>query len=192
LTISIRRKDGRSQRGALANNLAANAADMVKAVHGGHNDLLRACRQGLPQRPQTRARLRRRRGRVNQVLKVYRHSRHSAAKALFRKAGDIMRTPLLGLAAVLCIGLSTAAQAERRMFIIANDADGYGIDRCLASGAKCGAAAANAYCKTQAFGQAATYNKVDRDDITGAIPTGNSGGCRGPTCEDFVAIVCTR
>jgi hypothetical protein len=27
------RKDGRSQRGALANNLAANAADMVKAVH---------------------------------------------------------------------------------------------------------------------------------------------------------------
>jgi hypothetical protein len=29
------RKDGRSQRGALANNLRANAADMVKAVHGG-------------------------------------------------------------------------------------------------------------------------------------------------------------
>jgi hypothetical protein len=28
------RKDGRSQRGALANNLRANAADMVKAVHG--------------------------------------------------------------------------------------------------------------------------------------------------------------
>jgi hypothetical protein len=29
------RKDGRSQRDALANNLRANAADMVKAVHGG-------------------------------------------------------------------------------------------------------------------------------------------------------------
>jgi hypothetical protein len=28
------RKDGRSQRDALANNLRANAADMVKAVHG--------------------------------------------------------------------------------------------------------------------------------------------------------------
>ncbi|HET9534441.1 MAG TPA: hypothetical protein VFP43_03730, partial [Mesorhizobium sp.] len=33
--ISKLRKDGRSQRGALANNLRANAADMVKAVHGG-------------------------------------------------------------------------------------------------------------------------------------------------------------
>ena len=28
------RKDGRSQRGALANNLPANAVDMAKAVHG--------------------------------------------------------------------------------------------------------------------------------------------------------------
>ena len=57
------------------------------------------------------------------------------------------------------------------MFIIANDADGYGVDRCLASGDKCGSAAANAYCKTQAFAQAATYHKADRSDITGAIPT---------------------
>ena len=56
------------------------------------------------------------------------------------------------------------------MFIVANDADGYGVDRCLASGEKCGAAAANAYCKTQAFAQAATYRKVDRSDITGTIP----------------------
>ena len=77
------------------------------------------------------------------------------------------------------------------MFIIANDADGYGIDRCLASGAPCGAAAANAYCKGHEFAEATSYRKVDRDDITGAIPTGGSGGCRGNTC-DVVAIVCTR
>ena len=32
--ISIERKDGHSQRDSLANNLPANAADMVKAVHG--------------------------------------------------------------------------------------------------------------------------------------------------------------
>ena len=32
-----RRKDGRSQRFALANNLPANAASLVKAVHGRHN-----------------------------------------------------------------------------------------------------------------------------------------------------------
>jgi len=77
------------------------------------------------------------------------------------------------------------------MFIIANDGDGYGVDRCLASGAKCGAAAANAYCKTHQFAQASSYRKVDRDDITGAIPAGGTGGCKGGDC-DVVAIVCTR
>ena len=102
-----------------------------------------------------------------------------------------MRILLVGLAAILCIGLIGSAQAERRMFIIANDGDGYGIDRCLATGDKCGAAAANAYCKSHQFASAASYRKVDRDDITGAIPTGGSGGCRGNTC-DVVAIVCTR
>lgn len=107
------------------------------------------------------------------------------------KAGDTMRTVLVSLAAVFCLGLVTSAQAERRMFIISNDADAYGIDRCLASGAKCGAAAANAYCKTHQFAEAATFHKVDRDDITGAIPTGGSGGCVGAKCE-VVAIVCTR
>jgi hypothetical protein len=102
-----------------------------------------------------------------------------------------MRILLVGLAAILCIGLIGSAQAERRMFIIANDGDGYGIDRCLATGDKCGAAAANAYCKSHQFASAASYRKVDRDDITGAIPTGGSGGCRDNTC-DVVAIVCTR
>jgi hypothetical protein len=102
-----------------------------------------------------------------------------------------MRTLLVGLAAILCIGLIGSAQAERRMFIIANDSDGYGIDHCLATGDKCGAAAANAYCKSHQFASAASYRKVDRDDITGAIPTGGSGGCRGNTC-DVVAILCTR
>lgn len=105
--------------------------------------------------------------------------------------GDIMRTVLFGLAAVLCLGLVHSAQAERRMFIIANDADGYGVDRCLATGAKCGAGVANAYCKAHEFAEAATYSKVDRDDITGAIPNGD-GVCKGSKCDDFVAIVCTR
>jgi hypothetical protein len=35
VALSRWRKDGRSQRHALANNLAANAADMVKAVDHG-------------------------------------------------------------------------------------------------------------------------------------------------------------
>ncbi len=102
-----------------------------------------------------------------------------------------MRTVLFSLAAVLCL-LLNAAQAEQRMFIIANDSDGYGIDRCIAAGAKCGAAAANAYCRGREFAEATSYHKVDRDDITGAIPTGGSGGCKSSKCDDIVAIVCSR
>ena len=102
-----------------------------------------------------------------------------------------MRFVLAGFAAFLGICLVTSAQAERRMFIVANDGDGYGIDRCLASGDKCGAAAANAYCRTHQFATAASYHKVDREEITGAIPAGGSGGCRRGDC-DVVAIVCSR
>ena len=102
-----------------------------------------------------------------------------------------MRTVFVVLLALLCYGLATSAQAERRIFIVANDADGYGVDRCLASGEKCGAAAANAYCKTQAFAQAATYHKADHSDLTGAISAADSDGCRDGACS-VVAIVCTR
>ena len=78
------------------------------------------------------------------------------------------------------------------MFIVANNANGYGVDRCLASGATCGAAIATAYCRSREFSQAVSYRKVDKDDITGAVPTNVSGGCLGNTCDEYVAIECTR
>ena len=78
---------------------------------------------------------------------------------------------------------ASAAQAEKRVFIIANSSDGYGIDRCLASGAQCGAAAANSYCKNHEFASAASYRKVDREEITGAIPSGGGSGCKGSDCD---------
>jgi hypothetical protein len=96
-------------------------------------------------------------------------------------------------AAVAAVLLSAAAaQAENRIFIIANDADDYGVDRCLASGASCGASVANSYCHAHEFAQAASYRKVDRDDITGAIPTSGPGSCKGGSCDNFVAIECSR
>ncbi len=102
-----------------------------------------------------------------------------------------MRTLVVSLAAVLCVCLANSAHAaERRMFIIGADAGGYGVDRCLEGGDKCGAAAANAYCKSHEYASAMSYRKVDRDDITGAIPSG--GGCIGSKCDNLVAIVCTR
>ncbi len=100
-----------------------------------------------------------------------------------------MRTLVVSLAAVLYLYLANAAQAERRMFIIGADAGGYGVDRCLESGAKCGAAAANSYCKSREYASATSYHKVDRGEITGAIP-GND--CTGSKCKGLIAIVCTR
>jgi hypothetical protein len=102
-----------------------------------------------------------------------------------------MRTLLVSVAALLFAAAVTSAQAERRMFIIPNNADGYGVDRCLANGEKCGQAAAAAYCKSQQFAQASSYRKIDKDDITGAIPNSGSA-CHGANCDNFVAIVCTR
>jgi hypothetical protein len=85
---------------------------------------------------------------------------------------------------------TTSAMAEKRIFIIANNSDGYGVDRCLAAGDNCGRAAAAAYCRTQQFVQAASFRKVDRDDITGAVSSGPA--CTGMACDEFVAIECTR
>jgi hypothetical protein len=84
--------------------------------------------------------------------------------------------------------ISSSAQAEKRTFIIANNSDGYGVDRCLASGASCGVAVATAYCQSRDFAQAASFRKVDRDDITGAVPTTNGTSAR----DEFVAIECLR
>jgi hypothetical protein len=104
-----------------------------------------------------------------------------------------MRSVVAALSVVAVLLGAGSALAERRLFIIANNADGYGVDRCLATGDKCGAAVANAYCQSREFAQANSYRKVDRDDITGAIPRGGPGGaCRGSNCDNFVAIECTR
>ena len=101
-----------------------------------------------------------------------------------------MRTVLISLATLLCLG-SSIARAEQHRFLVANDADGYGVDRCLASGEKCGAAAANAYCRTQAFTAAARYHKIDKDELAGSVTKDSSGTCQPGACE-IVAIVCLR
>ena len=100
---------------------------------------------------------------------------------------------IFAAAAFAAVVLSAAAaQAEKRVFIIANNGDSYGVDRCLASGASCGDAVANSYCRSREFAQALSFRKVDRDDITGAIPASGTGACHGANCDDFVAIECTR
>jgi hypothetical protein len=82
--------------------------------------------------------------------------------------------------------LAAAARAENRTFIIPSNSDGYGVDRCLANGEPCGTTVANAYCQSQAFAQAKSFQKLDRDEITGAVPTGSKDA------DSYVAIVCSR
>ena len=103
-----------------------------------------------------------------------------------------MRSMIAVLAFAAILFGATAAQAEKRIFIIAGNADGYGVNHCLASGAACGEAAANSYCRSHEFGAALSFRKVDRDDITGAIPQSGPGSCHGANCDNFVAITCTR
>jgi hypothetical protein len=84
-----------------------------------------------------------------------------------------------------------SASAEKRLFIVANNPDGYGVDRCLTSGEACGKTVANSYCHSHEYAQALSVQKVDRDDITGAIPSEGPEACHGTACN-YVAIECSR
>jgi hypothetical protein len=97
----------------------------------------------------------------------------------------------IGFAVAGALLLAAPAAAENRIFIIANNADGYGIDRCLANGERCGVTVATAYCQSQSFAQAKSFRKIERDDITGAVPTSGKNACAG-SCDSFVAIECSR
>jgi uncharacterized DUF497 family protein len=83
---------------------------------------------------------------------------------------------------------TTAAQAEKRIFIISNNADGYGVDRCLATGATCGMMIATAYCQSHDYLQVASFRKIEREEIAGTVPTTNGTSAR----DEFVAIDCLR
>jgi hypothetical protein len=102
-----------------------------------------------------------------------------------------MRSLLVTFVIIGLLAGAASAHAEKRIFIVANNADGYGADRCPASGQKCGAAMAKAFCKSRDFARALSYRKVARQEITGGVPLGNSA-CSGGRCEDFVAIECAR
>jgi hypothetical protein len=101
-----------------------------------------------------------------------------------------MRFPLAVLACLFMFA-GSAASADSRVFIIANQADGYGVDQCLAKGEKCGAHAARSYCQSRDFAQATSYRRVDPDEITGSVSKA-AENCNHAGCNEYVAITCQR
>ena len=95
------------------------------------------------------------------------------------------------LLACLSLLAGSAAWADSRVFIISNQADGYGVDQCLAKGEKCGAHAAQSYCQSRNFAQATSYRRVDPDEITGSVPKAGEN-CGRSVCSEYVAITCQR
>jgi hypothetical protein len=103
-----------------------------------------------------------------------------------------MNVAKLLLVSVLATSASTAL-ADSRAFIVANQPDGYGIDQCLASGDRCGAPAARAYCEANNFKTASSYRRMEPDEVTGAIPASAGRKCSGGLCAaDYVVITCER
>jgi hypothetical protein len=99
---------------------------------------------------------------------------------------------LSALLACVFLLAASAASADSRVFIIANQADGYGVDQCLAKGEKCGAHAARSYCQSRDFAQASSYRRVDPDEITGSVPKPAGANCSHAGCNEYVAITCQR
>ncbi len=85
----------------------------------------------------------------------------------------------------------SAARADSRVFIISSLADGYGVDQCLAKGEKCGAHAAQSYCRSRNFAHATSYRQVDPDEITGSVPKAGEN-CGHSACGEYIAITCQR
>ena len=104
--------------------------------------------------------------------------------------GDFMRS-VLALISCASILAASSAFAETRVFIIANQADGYGVDQCLAKSEKCGAQVARTYCQSRDFAQASSYRRVDPDEITGSVPK-TGANCSHGHCDEYVAITCQR
>ena len=108
----------------------------------------------------------------------------------FFAPGVFMRS-LLALMFCASILAASSAVAETRVFIIPNQAEGYGVDQCLAKGDKCGAQVARTYCQSRDFAQASAYRRVDPDEITGSVPK-SGANCSHGHCDEYVAITCQR
>lgn len=88
--------------------------------------------------------------------------------------------------------IAQPAFAETHIFLVDNS-DGYGINRCLASGDACGKVAAAAICHNRKYAEAIDFGRADTSKATGSTPQAKLVSlCEGSSCADMVAITCSR
>src|SRR5229473_984752 len=82
---------------------------------------------------------------------------------------------ITGLVASAVVAPTQPARAETKIFFVENQPDGYGIDQCLASGAKCGKPMARAYCQSREYGEAVSFRKAEPEEMPRS--TGDAAAC---------------
>ena len=85
----------------------------------------------------------------------------------------------------VCLLAATPVLAETQIFVVDNT-DGYEIDRCLAAGEPCGAAAAAAICRTRQDEKAVEYGHIEASEITSTVTK------RTAKAAQVVAVTCAR
>lgn len=103
----------------------------------------------------------------------------------------MLRPALLAFAATLAFAPTVASAADAPNIFVVDMSDGYGIDTCVANGAACGQAIADAWCRVHDFDRASSFGRVKSD----AHPLSSTAkavrtACTGSSCPDSVAITC--
>lgn len=87
----------------------------------------------------------------------------------------------------------TPASLEADGIFVVDSSDGYGIDTCVASGASCGQAIADAWCRVHDFDRAVSFGKVTNDATPiHARLRQQQSACTGTGCATGVAITCAK
>ncbi len=96
------------------------------------------------------------------------------------------------IAALFALSPGFAVAQDANIFTV-DSSDGYGIDACVASGAACGQAMADAWCRVHDFQRATSFGKVKSDATISAVSTQPvRTACYGSGCSDQVAITCEK
>ena len=96
-------------------------------------------------------------------------------------------------AAFLALSPAVATAQQAREIFIVDSSDGYGIDACVASGAACGQAMADAWCRVHDYERAIGFGKMT-SDATVSVVSGTAvrtAGYDGANA-DGVAITCGK